>query len=82
MEYYILDTLEQFNECNDICYAAHMEVYNDGNGYRDETECWSSLPIQRLTDNKYICPVCKYYDNANGYVIEESQENWFPESEE
>ncbi len=76
--YYILDTLEEFKTCNDECYDAHMLSYNDGNGYADETLCWSKV-FQRLTDNKYICPVCDDYTNPNGYVIEASAPSWFPE---
>ena len=80
MFYYVLDSLEEFNSCNDACYDAHMAVYNDNNGYRDETLCWSK-EAQRLTDSKYICPVCPEYDNSAGYTIEEAQPDWFPPSD-
>jgi rubrerythrin len=77
MKYYILDTLEQFNNCNTACYAAHMDSYDDQNGYTEKTLDWA-LPSQRLTDNKWICPVCPSYNNSAGYIIEESQPDWFP----
>lgn len=77
MQYYILDTLEQFNECQEACYDAHMLLYDDNNGYGNETQYWAEVQ-QRLTDNKYICKVCPSYNNAAGYDIEESQPGWFP----
>lgn len=77
MFYYVLDTLSEFNECNNACYDAHMTVHDDNNGYTENTLSWSK-PYQRLTDGKYVCPVCPDYDNAAGYTIEESQPDWFP----
>jgi hypothetical protein len=76
-DYYILDNLDDFNECNLACYNAHMLNYNDGNGYDEQTNCWTA-PYQRLTDDKYICLVCPSYDNEAGYTIEQSHPSWFP----
>jgi hypothetical protein len=58
-----------------------MEVYNDQNGYRDSTFCWSN-PKQRVTDGKYILIYCEEYGNHHDYTIEVSDPSWFQDPNE
>lgn len=76
MNYYILDTLEDFNTCQEACYQAHIAIHNT-EPYKSQTTKWTDVK-QRETDSKYICPVCEHYDNSAGYTIEASSSDWFP----
>lgn len=75
--YYILDNVGSFNLCNNECYDAHIAEFGDNSGYIETTKSWA-FEFQRLTDLKYICPVCDSYSNPHGFPVEESQANWFP----
>ena len=79
MNYYILDTIEDFNECQSACYTVFMATVDSNTAYALQTTAWAE-PQQRLTDNKYICPECSEYTNTANYTIEQSQTNWFPET--
>lgn len=77
MNYYILDNISDFNACQASCYAAFIAPIDPNSPYAIGTTKWADA-AQRLTDDKYICPVCPEYDNAANYTIEQSQTNWFP----
>lgn len=74
MKYYIVDTIEQSEQCRKECLIAYMNNVPDGE-YKDHSIEWSPN-LQRLTDGKYIIPVCPNLGTF-GYNIEESSDDWF-----
>ena len=79
MKYYILDTKAESDLCLQECFDAFMQnVKNDA--YKKTTTKWAPEQ-QRLTDGKYIVPVCPQLGTF-GYHIETSTEDWFPVIEE
>jgi hypothetical protein len=78
MRYYILNTKEESDQCRRECYTAYMQNISAG-AYKEQTTQWSEEQ-QRLTDNKYIVPVCPQLGTF-GYLIETSTSEWFPEPE-
>lgn len=76
MRYYILNTQAESNQCLQECYDAFMHnVKNDA--YRKITKRWAQEQ-QRITDGKYIVPVCPQLGTF-GYTIETATDDWFPE---
>lgn len=77
--YYILDSKEESDQCLEACLIAHFQnVQNDK--YKAQTTSWA--PEQkRLTDGKYIVPVCPSLGTF-GYTIEASKPEWFEANEE
>lgn len=74
MRYYILETKEESDRCRQECYIACMSnVSNEA--YKTQTTDWA-IEQQRLTDGKYIVPVCPNLGTF-GYTIETSTEDWF-----
>ena len=67
MRYYILDTKQQSDQCRKEWLIAYMNNLSDDD-YKSQTDEWSSEK-QRLTDNKYIVPVCPNLGTF-GYTIE------------
>jgi hypothetical protein len=78
-KYYILNTKEESDQCRLDCYHAYIATIPDG-VYKNQTTSWSPEE-QRLTDNKYIVPECKWLKNHT-YHTEVSESNWFPEEED
>lgn len=75
MRYYILDTKEESDQCLHECYIAMMNnVTNES--YKKQTVAWA-FEQQRITDGKYIVPVCPQLGTF-GYHIETSTDDWFP----
>ncbi len=72
-QFYILDTLEQRNECEAACLDRYL-----ANGY--SAERWSEVQT-RITDVKCIIPVCPFYDNAAGYTIEPLSYDWWAQED-
>ena len=78
--YYILDTQAESDTCRDEAYQAHIAVHNNP-AYVAGTIQWSKEQT-RLTDGKYIVPVCEDYANQNSYPVEESSSDWFSQGVE
>jgi len=76
MEYYILDTLEEAEACEREVYSCYIEHSTDQK-YIDSTPKWCDVK-QRLTDGKYIVPVCNHV-SEHGYIVETEQPNWYEE---
>lgn len=77
MRYYILNTKEESDECIKACTEAYLS--NEPKlEYKKQTAVWAQQ-LQRLTDGKYIIPVCPQLGGF-GYQIETFEENWFPVS--
>lgn len=73
-QYYIFDTLEQAADCDEQCFAAHMQ--NETNEiYKKLTTRWCEI-ITRQTDGKYIVPYCDHLGDGD-YQIEQSDSTWF-----
>lgn len=79
MRFYILDTKSESDKCLQECFEAFMQNARDGK-YRTQTTEWATEQ-QRLTDNKYIVPVCPNLGTF-GYTIETAADDWFPTIEE
>lgn len=79
MKYYVLDTKEESDECRKYCLEAFLSN-KSGPAYLNQTTQWSEEQ-QRLTDEKYIVPVCPQLGTF-GYSVENSSEDWFPPEEE
>lgn len=79
MRYYILDTQAESDQCRSECLTAYMNNIPHGQ-YREQTTSWSAEQ-QRITDNKYIVPVCPNLGTF-GYTIETATDEWFPTIEE
>jgi len=71
MNYYIVNTKEESDLCLEECYQAHMSRHDDENTVR-----WAH-EVQRLTDGKYIAPVCNHYSNPHRFIMETSSQDWF-----
>ena len=74
MRYYILDTKEESDQCLKECLIAYLHNVQDEK-YRSQTTSWA-IEQQRLTDNKYIVPVCPQLGTF-GYHIETATDDWF-----
>ena len=74
MIYNVFDTELEAITAQAYDFARFMKVFSDNNGYDNSTLCWA-IPIQRLTDGKWIYNACSYSDAT--YNTEESQEDWF-----
>ncbi len=74
--YYVLDTQTISNTCRSEAYTAHIATHDD-EPYATQTTSWAAEQT-RLTDSKYIVPVCTSYTNPHSYTIEASASNWFP----
>ena len=74
MRYYILDTKEESDQCRAECLIAYMNNIPNGD-YKSQTTGWSTEQ-QRITDDKYIVPVCPYLGTF-GYAIETATDDWF-----
>jgi len=79
MRYYILDTQIESDQCRQECLIAYTNSVPDGD-YKTQTTEWATEQ-QRLTDNKYIVPVCPNLGTF-GYAIETASDDWFPTIEE
>lgn len=79
MRYYILDTQAESDQCLQECLTASLQNVSDKD-YKAQTTEWATEQ-QRLTDNKYIVPVCPNLGTF-GYTIETATEDWFPTIEE
>ena len=75
MRYYILDTQIESDQCRQESLIAYMNSVPDGD-YKSQTTEWSTEQ-QRITDNKYIVPVCPNLGTF-GYAIETASDDWFP----
>ena len=76
MIYFIFNTLEEAQAADAACFESHMAEHTDST-YLAKTQRWCNIE-QRITDDKYIVPVCTHYSNINDWPIEESRANWFP----
>jgi len=76
MKYYVLDTKEESDECRKYCLEAFLSN-KSGSDYLNQTTQWSEEQ-QRLTDGKYIVPVCPQLGTF-GYHIETATDDWFTE---
>ena len=74
MRYYILDTQAESDQCRSECLIAYMNNIPSGD-YKTQTTSWSDEQ-QRLTDGKYIVPVCPNLGTF-GYNIETATDDWF-----
>ena len=74
MRYYILDTKQESDQCLQECLTAYLQNINNSK-YKDQTTAWATEQ-QRLTDGKYIVPVCPNLGTF-GYNIETSTDDWF-----
>ena len=79
MRYYVLATKEESDLCRQECLTAYMNNMPNDN-YKTQTTEWSTEQ-QRITDNKYIVPVCPNLGTF-GYAIETATDDWFPTIEE
>ena len=79
MRYYILDTQAESDQCLQECLTASLQNVSDTD-YKAQTTEWATEQ-QRLTDNKYIVPVCPNLGTF-GYTIETATDDWFPTIEE
>ena len=79
MRYYILDTKTESDLCRQECLTAYMNNIPSGD-YKSQTIEWATEQ-QRITDDKYIVPVCPNLGTF-GYNIETAQDDWFPTIEE
>lgn len=79
MRYYILETKEESDRCRQECYISCMNNVSNKD-YKSQTTEWATEQ-QRITDNKYIVPVCPNLGTF-GYAIETAQDDWFPTIEE
>ena len=79
MRYYILDKKEESDLCLQECLTASLQNVADKD-YKSQTTSWSTEQ-QRITDNKYIVPVCPNLGTF-GYAIETATDDWFPTIEE
>jgi len=75
MRHYILDTQIESDQCRQECLISYMNSVPDGD-YKSQTTEWSTEQ-QRITDNKYIVPVCPNLGTF-GYAIETASDDWFP----
>ena len=76
MNYYIINTKEESDLCLEECYKAHMKHHGENAEYSEGTIRWAELKT-RLTDGKYIIPVCNHYSNPHRFIMETSSPNWF-----
>lgn len=74
MRYYILDNKEESDQCLQECLIACLQNVKDEK-YKSQTTSWAQEQ-QRLTDNKYIVPVCPNLGTF-GYHIEHATDDWF-----
>tara|TARA_R100001163_G_C5018074_1_gene161738 strand:+ start:71 stop:310 length:240 start_codon:yes stop_codon:yes gene_type:complete len=79
MRYYILETKAESDLCLQECLTASLQNVSDKD-YKSQTTEWATEQ-QRITDNKYIVPVCPNLGTF-GYAIETAQDDWFPTIEE
>lgn len=78
MKYYVLNTKEESDQCRLKCYRALLK-HNTSERFAELTTEWS--PEQtRITDGKYVVPMCSYIE-PSAYVTEEPQMSWFPPQE-
>lgn len=75
MRYYILDSQEESDQCLKECLTAFLQNIKNEH-YKQQTTEWA-FEQQRLTDSKYIVPVCSYLGTF-GYQIETATDDWFP----
>ena len=76
MRYYILDTKQESDQCLEECLTAYLQNVTCEQ-YIKQTTKWADEQ-QRLTDGKYIVPVCPNLGTF-GYTIETATEDWFDE---
>lgn len=76
MKYYVLDSKAESDECLENCHNACINNIPSGD-YKSQTTAWAEEQ-QRVTDNKYIVPVCSTLGTF-GYNIETATSEWFPE---
>ena len=79
MTYYILDTRNNFIDCELENFYSHIGVYGSETRYLEGTTRWAD-ERQRFTDYKYVCPVSPYHINTSGWVVEvlNTGGEWFP----
>ena len=75
-DYYVVATKEESDICLEECYRAHIKQHQDKNTLR-----WA-FEAQRLTDSKYIVPVCSHYTNPHNFPIETKTPEWDPQEED
>jgi len=76
MNYYIANTKEEAETCLSECHEAEMLYRKTDKG----TKRWYQL-MQRLTDGKYIIPVCNHYSNPRSLPVEVGLPEWFEQEE-
>ena len=74
MKYYILDTKAESDQCLEVCLIAYLQNVTCEK-FKQQTKVWA-VEQQRLTDGKYIVPVCPNLGTF-GYNIETSTDDWF-----
>ena len=79
MKFYILNTKEEFDECQIVCFNWFIGYCNSESEipYTETTFKWCEEQT-RPTDGKYIVPYCDRLGDSV-YTVEESLSGWFPE---
>ena len=62
-------------------FDKHIEMRGDRNGYDQETTSWAK-PLQRVTDGKWVYPVCSASDGVYTVEMYNTGGTWFPAEEE
>lgn len=75
MMYNVFDTEQEANEAQSYDYQSWIAV-NNNPSYVATTTAWA-IPQQRITDNKWVYPVCPTSDAT--YTTEEYDPIWFGE---
>lgn len=75
MLYYVLNSLKEFDIIQKKCFDTFI-LNEENTKYLESSKFWSK-PLQRLTDNKFICPYI-FVDDNKSYTVEDLKESWFP----
>ena len=59
MLYNIFNTEKEALIAQDLDFKEFQKVIFDNNGYDHSTTCWA-IPIERITDSKWLYEVCPY----------------------
>jgi len=80
MQYVVFDTRSEWEAYEGIAYAAWIEAHPAPSNYVQQTTAWSK-ERQRLTDGKWIAPVCPAVSDHSSYTLEDPIDEWFLDEE-